>query len=78
MTVLDAKIEGTDVAELVASVKAIPELSETAFVMLVPLGQQVDFSWLQSIGVADYVTKPVMPSEMFDTLVKVIAAGKDG
>ena len=68
---------GTDVEELVTTVKATPKLSETAFVILVPLGRQVDLSWLQTIGVADYVTKPVMPSEMFDTLVKVIAAGKE-
>jgi CheY-like chemotaxis protein/HPt (histidine-containing phosphotransfer) domain-containing protein len=75
---LDADIAGLDVEELVTTVKVIPKLSATAFMMLVPLGRQVDVPLLQRIGVSDYVTKPLMPSELFDTLVKVISTRGGG
>jgi signal transduction histidine kinase/DNA-binding response OmpR family regulator/HPt (histidine-containing phosphotransfer) domain-containing protein len=75
---LDVKVEPMGVEALVAAAKATPKLSETVFVMLVPLGAEVDVARLQSIGVADYVTKPVLPSELFNTLVKVVAGGSSG
>ncbi len=78
MILLDTQVSGLNVEELVATIKVIPKLSAAAVVMLVPLGRQVDVAWMEKIGIADYVTKPLMPSELFDTLVKVIAAKGDG
>ena len=71
-----ANVLGMPPEDLIAAIRTVPSLSETIFMMLVPLGQQVDVPYLQSIGVADYVTKPVMPSELFNTLVRVLGVGK--
>lgn len=74
MALLDVEMPGMGGEELARTLKALTEFRETILVMLVPLGRQVDAAHLKSVGIAGYVTKPVMPSELFDTIITAVSS----
>lgn len=78
IALLDMEMPGMDGEQLTQNIKADPEVSETILILLVPLESQLDASRLQDIGLAACVTKPVMPSELFDTLITALAPGASG
>jgi signal transduction histidine kinase/CheY-like chemotaxis protein/HPt (histidine-containing phosphotransfer) domain-containing protein len=73
IALLDMEMPGMDGRQLAKAIRTVPMLKETALIMLTPLGSHVDVSQLRSAGLTDYVTKPVMPSELFDTIMRAIA-----
>jgi len=73
IALIDMEMPGMDGQQLAKTIRNVPALKETTIIMLTPLGTHTDVSQVQSAGLADYVTKPVMPSELFDTIVKAMA-----
>ncbi len=78
IALLDMHMPDTRGVQLGASIRAAPELAQTLLILLVPLGSQVDQARLRSAGLADYVTKPVLPSELFDAIAKAVARAARG
>jgi signal transduction histidine kinase/CheY-like chemotaxis protein len=53
------------------AIKADPLLRDTRLIMLSSAGMRGDFARLRDVGFAAYLTKPVKPSLLFDTLAAV-------
>ena len=73
MAFLDMEMPGMDGRVLAKVIRETPEISDTILVMLVPLGAQPSAPSSQSCDFVESVTKPIMPSELFNTIMKVVA-----
>ena len=72
----DIDMPGMGGEQLARAIETTPELSDTLSIMLVPLGRRMEESQLRTVGVAQYVTKPVMPSELFNAIMNGVAPNR--
>lgn len=70
VALLDMEMPTLGGGQLAEAIRAVPELNQTILVMLLPLGAQADTPQLRRAGFMHYVTKPIIPSELFDTVIK--------
>jgi signal transduction histidine kinase/DNA-binding response OmpR family regulator len=71
VAMLDCMMPETDGEMLGRAIKADPLLRDTRLIMLSSAGMRGDFARLRDVGFAAYLTKPVKPSLLFDTLAAV-------
>ncbi len=72
VAVLDMQMPGMDGEALGKAIKADDALANTRLVMMTSLGQRGDARRLEEIGFAAYLSKPVLQSDLFDTLAAVL------
>ena len=72
VAVLDMQMPGMDGEALGKAIKADDTLANTRLVMMTSLGQRGDARRLEEIGFAAYLSKPVLQSDLFDTLAAVL------
>ena len=75
LAVIDAAMPVMNGMELSAKLKAEPSLAGTAVVLLTSLNTPIDAPQARSAGVVDAVTKPLRQSQLFDALMRALAAG---
>jgi CheY-like chemotaxis protein len=73
LAMLDCMMPEMDGEMLGRAIKADPLLRDTRLIMLSSAGMRGDFARLRDAGFAAYLTKPVKPSLLFDTLAAVCA-----
>ena len=74
VAMLDFMMPEMDGEMLGRAIKADPLLRDTRLIMLSSAGMRSDFARLRDAGFAAYLTKPVKPSLLFDTLATVCDA----
>ena len=75
---VDFEMPGMDGSELARAIKSHPDTERAMLIALLPLGHNLSAEELQSLGVAGFVAKPVMQSELFDAMMKVSATIRAG
>jgi len=75
LIILDANMPGMDGFTLAEQVRQSPELSASRIVMLTSSGQPGDAARSKQLGIAAYLTKPVHPWELLETLHRVLSQG---
>jgi two-component system, sensor histidine kinase and response regulator len=61
-----------DAAVIARSIKANPHLSNIALILLVPMYQPVNTKQIEEAGMHTYLSKPMKPSRLYNTLVKLL------
>lgn len=74
IVVLDAMMPVMDGFETLRRLKADPELSDLAVVMLTALKRSEDVVSALKLGAADYIPKPFNPDELVARLMRVVPA----
>jgi two-component system, sensor histidine kinase and response regulator len=74
LVLLDANMPGMDGFEVAQRIKAMPELSGIAVMMLSSSGGQMDSERCLSLGLAAYMVKPVASSDLLSGIVNVLSA----
>ncbi len=79
IAILDMMMVGMDGAELGRKIKSDVNLKETHCVLLATGGKRGDAKKMKEIGFAAYLTKPVLKSDMYHSLVHImhITEGED-
>ncbi len=78
MAILDMHMPGMDGEELGRNIRSSDRFRGLPLVMLTSLGRPGDAGAFERLGFDAYLNKPVRQSELYDTLVTVLAvAGKD-
>jgi len=75
VAMLDMQMPHMSGEELGRQVRADASLRETHLVVMTSIGERGDAQRLKEIGFSGYLTKPVRQSELFDSLVAVLAGG---
>jgi two-component system sensor histidine kinase/response regulator len=70
---MDMRMPNMDGIELARAVRADPNLAGLHMVIMSSLDERPDAATLDAIGVRFYINKPVKPSNLFDSLVTVMA-----
>ena len=78
LAILDMMMPQMDGEELGKIIKADSVLKSTKLIMLTSLARRGDASRFRSIGFAGYLSKPVKPTMLFDTLTTVLGKPADG
>jgi len=73
LVIFDSKLGSFDGLDLARRLKSDPQIKDTALIMMIPLGEQVDDEEMREIGLSSYLSKPVEPSELFDCLTVALA-----
>ncbi len=76
VAILDMQMPGTDGLELARAIKADPALFGTRLVLLASFGDRGETRRAREVGISAYLTKPVRPSQLYDTLATVMGAPK--
>ena len=74
IAVLDQQMPDMDGETLARTIKADPELRETALVMLTSMGMRGDATRMREAGFDAYLVKPARQAQLFETLGMVWAA----
>ena len=74
IAVLDQQMPDMDGETLARTIKADPELRETALVMLTSMGMRGDAARMREAGFDAYLVKPARQAQLFETLGMVWAA----
>ncbi|MFQ5855971.1 MAG: response regulator [Anaerolineae bacterium] len=74
LALIDATMPEMDGFSLVKRLQQHSELARTEIVMLTSAGQRGDAARCRELGIAAYLTKPVTPSELLDTIVTTLGA----
>ncbi|MBN1959209.1 MAG: PAS domain S-box protein [Desulfuromonadales bacterium] len=72
LATIDMQIPGMDGETLGRAIKMAPELSETAIVILTSMGMRGDGRHFTGIGFDAYLTKPYLPDELKNILIKMV------
>jgi signal transduction histidine kinase/DNA-binding response OmpR family regulator len=79
LAILDMHMPGRNGAELAQAIKADPELQPVVLISLSSIGEQLSPQEMRQYGYAASLTKPVLPSQLYDAIVEALAADpKDG
>ena len=72
LLLLDATMPGMDGFALAAQIKQEPTLAGATLIMLTSGGQRGDTAGCRQLGIAASLTKPVTPSELWDTILQAL------
>jgi signal transduction histidine kinase/CheY-like chemotaxis protein/HPt (histidine-containing phosphotransfer) domain-containing protein len=72
--ILDMHMPGTDGMQLAAAIKADPRTREVILISLSSISDQIKKEQMNAHGFAACLTKPVLPSQLYDTIVNSLAA----
>lgn len=78
LVVLDAMMPHTDGFEVLARIKADPELADTPVIMLTARKSEQDIVSALEKGADDYLSKPFIPEELLARAAKLILRRKAG
>ncbi len=70
---LDMQMPVMDGVETLKAIKADPETKDVATIVLTSIGVRGDVARLEALGCAGYLLKPVKQSQLFDTIITVLA-----
>jgi two-component system sensor histidine kinase/response regulator len=73
LVLLDMQMPKMDGVETLKAIKADPEIRDVIIIMLTSLGVRGDVSRLETLGCAGYLLKPVKQSQLFDSIITVLA-----
>lgn len=72
IAIIDMKLHGMNGAELGRAIKNDEALRETRCVLLTSGGKRGDAKKMKEIGFAAYLTKPVLKSDLYDSLIHIM------
>ena len=72
LVLLDCMMPELDGFGVAARARQVPELLRTPIVMLTSSGQLGDIARCQEVGIDAYLTKPINPSELQETIMRVL------
>ena len=75
MAILDVQMPEMDGFQLAQRIKAQPHLRSTILLVLTSLDQPLSRQQMAAMGLADYLTKPVRQSRLFDAIIRAAASG---
>jgi len=78
LAIVDYQMPGMDGENLGRTIKSDPELRNTVLVMLTSVGRQGDAARMRDAGFDGYLLKPVRYTQLYQTLVAVWGARKQG
>ena len=78
LAILDVKVPGMDGFELLARLRAKPELVEVPIIMLTGMGSEADVIRGLELGADDYILKPFSPSELLARVRRLLLARATG
>jgi len=73
VAIIDGMMPGMDGLDLAHHIRSEPEITGVQLLLLTSAGQPEDTALLLSLEISACLTKPVRQSELFDTLMKVMA-----
>jgi two-component system sensor histidine kinase/response regulator len=76
IALIDGMMPGMDGLELAKEIRRDPPIASVRLVLLTSAGQPDDVENVRSLNIAACLTKPVRQSELFDTLMKVMAGSE--
>jgi PAS domain S-box-containing protein len=77
LAILDMQMPDMDGLTLAQNVKATAAIANTRLILLTSFDYQLDSETMKRFGILASLLKPVRQSRLFDTLVRVMAAGAD-
>ena len=77
VAILNMHMLGMDGIELARKIKAEPKTSQVRLVLLTSLGQRGEAREAKEAGISAYLTKPVRPSQLYDTLATVMGSSEE-
>ena len=77
LAILDMQMPEMDGEMLGRAIRSTPLFDDTLLVMMTSLGQREDKKKLGEIGFAAYLTKPVRQTDLFTSLISVLAGHKE-
>jgi PAS domain S-box-containing protein len=77
VAILNMHMLGMDGIELARKIKAEPKTSQVRLVLLTSLGQRGEAREAKEAGISAYLTKPVSPSQLYDTLATVMGSSEE-
>jgi two-component system sensor histidine kinase/response regulator len=72
LVILDLQMPGMDGKQLARAIKASPALADTPLLLLTALGDEIDAQRLKSLGFTEYLTKPILQSQLLEAIVKAL------
>ena len=72
LVLLDCMMPDMDGFDVAARARRIPELFRTPLVMLTSSGQLGDIARCETVGIDAYLTKPINPSELQETILRAL------
>jgi signal transduction histidine kinase/CheY-like chemotaxis protein/ligand-binding sensor domain-containing protein len=74
LLLVDAQMPGMDGFTLVQRLRQQTDLGKITIMMLTSAGQRGDAARCRELGIAAYLVKPIVQSQLFDAMLKVLAA----
>jgi signal transduction histidine kinase/DNA-binding response OmpR family regulator len=78
IVLLDMKMPGMDGLTMARAARSIPDLGDTAIVMLSSLATTVDEAEKRKAGINAWLTKPIRQTQLYAVLTKVLAGKRSG
>ena len=75
LVLVDGHMPEMDGFMLAQRIRAMPELSGITILMLTSAGRSDDIARCREVGIEAYLMKPVMQSELFDTILATLGVG---
>ncbi len=77
LVIVDKLMPGMDGVELTRSIRNIPELSALPVILMTPLAFAGRESVLKPLGISGFVTKPIRPARLIETILQVLGIETD-
>ncbi len=74
LIILDTRLPGADAGQFARQIKSDPRMREAILIGLSPIGDPLKEQDLSKHGFAACLNKPVLPSSLYDTVVRTVAA----
>lgn len=78
LMIVDCHMPGTDGFMLVQQVNRLPELEDLVILMLTSGGQHGDAARCKALGIAAYLIKPVLQSDLLETVLNLLGSRGGG
>ena len=75
LALLDMQMPGMDGATLGQAIRRDDRLKGTALIMMTSLGRRTNTAWINEIGFAAWLVKPVRETDLYDTICSALAGG---
>ena len=72
LVLVDKVMPGMDGVELTRSIRNIPELSTLPVILMTPVAFAGREAVLKPLGISGFVTKPIRPARLFETILQVL------